>query len=44
MDASQKGREDKAGSADAKRRATAIIAAWACVGVAAVVAALSFLF
>jgi hypothetical protein len=45
MDCSQRGREeDKAGSADAKLGATAVIAAWACIGVAAIAAALSFLF
>jgi hypothetical protein len=45
MDAPQKGRdEDRAGSADANRRATAVIATCACIGVAAIVAALSFLF
>jgi hypothetical protein len=32
------------GSADAKLGAAAVIGAWACIGIAAIVAALSFLF
>jgi hypothetical protein len=39
-------RQDQArtGSAGVKQRAVALIAAWACIGVAAIAAALSFLF
>ena len=33
-----------AGPREAKNRAIAVIAAWACIGVAVVAAALSFLF
>jgi hypothetical protein len=36
--------EHKPGSAEAKDRAIAIIGAWACIGVAAIAAALPFLF
>ena len=32
------------GSAEAKRRAVALIGAWACIGVVAIAAALFFLF
>ena len=45
MDASEKARTgSKAGSAEAKDRAIAIIAAWACIGVAAIAAAVFLLF
>ena len=45
MGTPQEGQDEaKAGSADAKVRAAAVIAAWACIGIAAIVAALSFLF
>jgi hypothetical protein len=45
MDTPQEGPDEaKVGSADAKVRAAAVIGAWACIGIAAIVAALSFLF
>jgi hypothetical protein len=36
--------ETTTGSAEAKGRAIAVISAWACIGVAAIAAALFFLF
>jgi hypothetical protein len=36
--------QHKPGSVEARRRAIAVIGAWACIGVAAIAAALSFLF
>jgi hypothetical protein len=45
MNATQKPpTEHKPGSAEAKDRAIAIIAAWACIGVAAIAAAVFLLF
>jgi hypothetical protein len=36
--------EPQTSSAEARRRAIAVIGAWACIGLAAIAAALSFLF
>jgi hypothetical protein len=45
MNAPDKGStEPQTSSAEARRRAIAVIGAWACIGVAAIAAALFFLF